>query len=231
MFTLKKFYKSDEWTSLLEVIKDERKSKDQEEVIYCEHCGLPIVKAYDCIGHHKIELTEDNVNDHLISLNPDNIILVHHNCHNAIHRRFGNEGKKEVYIVYGPPCSGKHSYIKSIASPNDLIIDMDNIYQMISCNNRYMNVGRLKSVVFEVRDKLLEIVKYRSGKWQNAYIIGGYPLRMDRERLEQRLNADSFIFVDSTKEECLQRLNNRFTNEESIKEWTDYINEWFDRYC
>lgn len=226
MFTLKSFYKSDEWINLLKVLKDERAVN---EVIYCEYCGEPIVKEYDCIGHHEKELTEDNVNDYNISLNPELIRLIHHKCHNIIHKRFGYEGKKEVFIVYGSPCAGKNEYVNSIASPNDLIIDMDNIYEMISNNKRFLNVGRLRSVAFEVRDKLLEVVRYRSGKWQNAYIIGGYPLKMDRERLEQRLNATT-IFVSSTKEECLQRVKERFSDEETINIWNEYINEWFERY-
>ena len=38
----------------------------------------------------------------------------------------------------------------------------------------------------------------RKGKWKNAYVIGGYPAKMERERLEQRLNAES-IFISEDK--------------------------------
>ena len=64
------FYRSKPWIDLMTVIRLERGN-------ICEHCGKPIVKKYDAIGHHKIELTEENVEDANISLNPDNIMLVH----------------------------------------------------------------------------------------------------------------------------------------------------------
>ena len=80
MYSLYTFYRSKEWRRLLDILKNERLN-DQGEII-CSYCGKPIVRAYDIIGHHKHELTEENVNDFNISLNPDNVELVHHRCHN-----------------------------------------------------------------------------------------------------------------------------------------------------
>ena len=96
-------YKSKEWQNLLQNLKLER--VNDEGKLICEHCGEEIVKAYDCIGHHKIPLTNANVNDYSISLNPNNIMLIHFKCHNKVHNRFGYELPKKVYIVYGSPCS------------------------------------------------------------------------------------------------------------------------------
>lgn len=225
LYTLDSFYRSDEYKKFRKVVIAERTRPDK--YVYCEYCGKPIVKAYDLITHHKKELTETNVNDALISLNPELIMLLHFKCHNIIHRRFGEEAKKQVYIVYGAPFSGKTSWVMENASPNDLIVDMDSIFQMISINDRYVKNERLKSAAFEVRDKLLEIIKYRSGKWQDAYVIGGYPLLMDRKRLEQRLNAVS-IFIDTPKEKCIERLYE--DDARDLVEWSKYIYEWFDRY-
>ena len=73
MYTLGNFYKSKEWEKLIAVLKLERVNENGE--VICEHCGKPIHKKYDCIGHHKIELTEANVNDPEVSLNPDNVML------------------------------------------------------------------------------------------------------------------------------------------------------------
>ena len=78
-FSLDTFYSSKEWEKLRKLIAQERVDADGN--IICAHCGKPIVKAYDMIGHHKIALTEENVNDATISLNPENIDLVHHRCH------------------------------------------------------------------------------------------------------------------------------------------------------
>lgn len=215
------FYQSKQWIKLLQVIKSERLN-DEGELI-CEYCGKPIVKAYDCIGHHIIELTEDNVDDYNISLNPDNIQLVHHRCHNKIHNKLGYAGRK-VYIVYGSPLSGKTSYVDSVKNEGDLIVDIDNIWQCVSGCERYVKPNRLKSIVFGVRDKLLEDIKYRRGKWSCAYIIGGYPLISERERLSRELGAE-LIFIDTSKEECISRIK-----ENRSEEWVLYVEDWWRLY-
>ena len=108
MVTLATFYRSPEWIAFRNVVINER--LNDEGYVICEHCGKPIIKSYDIIAHHsKTYLTEDNVNDAEIALNPDNIQLVHHICHNHIHDKLGYKDKK-IYLVYGAPYSGKHTY-------------------------------------------------------------------------------------------------------------------------
>ena len=219
------FYRSKEWRKLLDNLKNERLNDDGQ--IICEYCGRPIVRAYDIIGHHKIELTEENVNDYEISLNPKNIQLVHHSCHNLIHNKLGY-ANREVFLVYGAPLSGKSSYVKSSMSAGDLIIDIDSVWQCVSNLSRYEKPAKLKSIVFKVRDCLLDAVKYRLGKWHNAYVIGGYPLQGERERLIKELGARE-IFIDATEEECLERLAAAGDGRDKA-EWEGYIREWFERY-
>lgn len=168
------FYRSNEWIKFRQVVIFDRLVNGD---VMCEYCGKPIVKAYDIILHHVTELTEDNYTDATIALNPTNIKIVHHKCHNAIHNKL-SYSERQVYIVYGSPLSGKSSWVNEVAEVGDLIIDIDNIWQCVSGCDRYVKPNRLKSVVFNVRDNLLESVKYRRGKWLNAYVIGGYPLRL-----------------------------------------------------
>lgn len=222
--SLYNFYRSKEWENLLKVLKLER--VDAQGNIICEHCGRPITRAYDCIGHHVIELTEENYTDYNISLNPVNIKLVHHKCHNIIHNKLGY-AQRQVFIVYGSPLSGKSSWVADNMTEGDLIIDLDSIWQCVSGCDRYIKPNRLKSVVFAVRDNLLESVKYRRGKWLNAYIIGGYPYQAERERLVDSLGARE-VFIDTDKDTCLQRLYE--SGDRDITEWTKYINDWWLQY-
>ena len=219
--SLYNFYRSKEWENLLKILKNER-INERGEVI-CEHCGRAIIKAYDCIGHHKIELTEENYTDASISLNPELIELVHHRCHNRIHDKLGYS-QRQVFIVYGSPLSGKSSYVRETMSEGDLVIDLDNIWQCVSGCDRYTKPARLKSVVFSVRDNLLESVKYRRGKWLNAYIIGGYPYQAERDRLIDMLGARE-VFIDTDKDTCLSRLHE--SGDRDVTEWTKYINDWW----
>ena len=83
MVTLSNFYRSDAWRKFREVIINERTRPDG--FIYDEETGKPIVHPYDIILHHKEFLTDENVNDAAVTLNPDLIEVVSHRTHNRIH--------------------------------------------------------------------------------------------------------------------------------------------------
>ena len=226
---LSSFYRSKKWRDLLDVIKNDR--VNDEGYIICEYCGKPITKAYDIIGHHKVELDEENYNNAEIALNPENIMLVHHRCHNYIHNKLGYSNR-QIYLVFGPPLSGKSTYVESVREPGDLIIDLDNIWQCISGLPRYEKPNRLKSVVFKIRDTLIESVKYRSGKWNNVYIIGGYPLISERERLIKELGARE-VYIECDRDECVKRLYalDDLDHRKVFKsDWLTYIDDWFAKY-
>lgn len=224
MFTLDNFYQSKQWIKLYTMLRLER--TDQDGNLICWHCHKPIVNKYDAIAHHTIFLTEQNVNDHFISLNPDLIQFVHHACHNRIHAKLGYQ-RQEVYLVYGSPLSGKSSYVESVRESGDLILDMDRIWQCFSGEKLYEKPPRLNSVIFGVRDYILESIRIRRGKWQNAYVIGGYPLSSERERLCRRLGARE-IYIESSKEQCLLLLENDGKRDKKL--WTEYIESWWERY-
>lgn len=160
MYDLSNFYQSKEWRRLMSTLKIERANEDGE--IICDYCGKPITRAYDIIGHHKTELTDENCNDYNISLNPDNVALVHHRCHNYIHNKFGYK-ERQIFLIYGAPLSGKTSYVRESMNSGDLIIDMDNIWQCISGCDRYVKPNNLKSVAFKIRNELIECARYRNG--------------------------------------------------------------------
>lgn len=223
---LQAFYKSRRWENFVQGLRLSR--VDTDGFVICEHCGKPIVKAYDCIGHHIEELTENNVDDVMISLNPDNVMLVHFRCHNEIHKRFGYTERliQTVYLVYGAPCSGKTTWVNEVAERGDLILDIDRLWNAVRAEKcgQYDKPNEIKSNVFALRDCLLDTIRVRRGKWHNAYIIGGYPLQGERERLADSVGADKIIFVDTPKDVCLERAKLK------TDAWTDYVNDWFTKY-
>lgn len=235
MKTREQFYKSKQWEAFRKVIIEQR--TDADGYVHCCECGKPILQKYDLIIHHKQELSEANVNDVMVALNPDNVECICFKCHNKIHERF-TEGhgatakpvRKHVYIVYGSPAAGKSTWVHSVASQYDLIVDLDNIWQMISINDRYVKPPALKSVVFQMRDKMYDIIKYRSGKWHNAFIITGGALAGDRDRLKQRVGADELIFIDTPMDECIKRIQKRDMDDAHVGMWLEYIADWFKTF-
>ena len=227
------FYRSKAWEAFVRVIASDR--TDENGMILCEHCGKPIIHKYDRIAHHKTHLTLSNVNDAAIALNPDNIALVHHRCHNEIHERFGFAKSqaprtKKVYIVHGSPCSGKTSFVAKAAGPGDIVMDMDAIWACISPeaaggggDGHTARDNRLKQNAFHVRDCILDMIRTRYGDWNNAYIIGGYPRQAERERLASIYGAE-MVHIDTPRDLCMLRAAER------PKEWAEYVAAYWQAY-
>lgn len=220
------FYTSRKWSQFLNELKLERTNENGE--IICEHCGKPILRKYDCIGHHVKELTEENVSDATIALNPENVQLVHFRCHNEIHERFGYHGSiiKQVFLVYGAPCSGKTTWVDGVTNADDLILDIDRLWAAVRCGrcDLYDKPDALKAVVFDLRDCILQDIRKRRGKWRNAYVIGGYPLEAERERVADLIGADKQILIDTPQDICMQRAKLK------SPVWESFVADWFDRF-
>ena len=225
--TLKQFYNSAQWNHIRNIVVAERSQKTGN--ITCEYCGNTISSFGDVEIDHIKELTLDNVNDVNISLNTDNLKIACHSCHNKKNGRFCSTERK-VYIVYGAPFSGKNTYVKQNMFRGDLIVSLDRLFQAISFLNLYDKPDLLKYNVFSVRNTLLDNIKTRYGKYKNAWVIGGYANKHDREHIKKELCAE-LIYIQSTKEECLKRLELCQDDRQYQKaEYKKYIAKWFDEF-
>ena len=226
--SLSSFYSSDIWRNFRASLLQERVSP-KDGLLYDGFSGQPLINAYDIVAHHKIPLTMQNVNDASISLNPENIMLVSHRSHNEIHARYGFTTQKKVYYVYGAPCSGKSSLVANSKGNSDLVVDIDLIWQAVTGGELYFKPDALKTIVFQLRDSLLEMVKTRTGKWERAWIIEGGAVKSNRMRRIEALGAEA-IFIPTDKETCLQRLASDDKRALVRDEWTSYIDQWFEQY-
>lgn len=212
--TIHDLYVSSEFKKLREILMNER-ADHENGLLLCEHCHKPIVQKYDCIAHHVVEVTMANLNDASITLNPENIMLVHHKCHNEIHMRFGRIIRK-VYMVWGAPRAGKTSYVHKAMDIGDMVVDMDAIWECLTTQDYKLKPPALKPVVFRMRDALYECILTRLGGWSNAYIITTRP----DMRVADKLGAE-LIYIPSDREMCLERCNGDIM-------WMKYVNDWFD---
>lgn len=223
---LHNFYCSKEWIRFREMIIQDR----SREGFVCEECKGLIFSVSDIHIHHITELTEQNYQNKLISLNPDNVMMVHKVCHDKIHSRFCSGARKKergIYIVCGPPLAGKHTYVEHNITTGDMVIDMDRLFEAISFKEKYNKPDNLKYNVFGIKNLLIDNVKTRYGDFKNAWIIGGYPNKVEREQLANKLGAE-IVLLEVPKEECLKRLESTFDYRHShFKEWSQYIEEWF----
>lgn len=213
------FYCRKPWRDLSYSLKVARGGK-------CCRCGFTAITKDDwpkLIGHHTVELTESNVDDPTISLNPDLIEIICLDCHNKEHRRFGHA--KRVFIVWGSPLSGKTTAVRDMMQYGDMVLDIDALWQAISFQPEYIKPNNLRFNIFALRDNLLDQIKTRHGQWYDAYIIGGYPDKYERERLTKSLGAEC-IYVESTQQECFDR---RIQSGKPVA-WDEYITNWWQEY-
>lgn len=213
------FYCSRPWRNLSYQIKVERGGR-------CARCNFVAATKDDwskLIGHHTTQLTEQNINDPLISLNPDKIEIICLDCHNKEHRRFGHT--KQVYIVWGSPLSGKTTLVKEIMQYGDIVLDIDRLWQAVTLQDECIKPNNCRFNIFALRDNLLDQIKTRYGQWYNAYIIGGYPSKYERERVAKDLGAE-LIYCDATQDECYER--RKLSGRPDV--WDDYIRSWWSEF-
>lgn len=197
----------------------------------CARCGK-IFDINELRPHHKIELTLENIDDINVTLNPDNIEVICHECHNAIHNRFGHiVGQKHVYVVHGAPCAGKNEYVRNVATRNDLVVDLDAIHRAICICGLYDKPDATKRIAFNIRDMLYDEIRTATPrrKWQDAYIIGTFPERLDRDNFVQEYGAE-LVHIATPKDECIARAmkdNERAAVRDAVVGW---IENYFTRY-
>lgn len=224
----KQFYKSKEWINFRKIIILERGAT-------CEECNKVITESKHIQVHHIKELDPSNIHDTSITLNPNNVKILCQECHNKEHNRWckGSSVKKKdkgVYIVYGPPGAGKTTYVLDNMERGDIVVDMDRLYEAVTLLPRYDKPNNLKYNVLSIRNGIIDNIKTRYGKFNSAWIIGGYADKYQREQLARDVGAETILVLEP-KEVCLSRIESANDyRQECFKEWEGYIDKWFNNY-
>ena len=218
---LQRFYASKRWKELREMLIIQRHGR-------CDRCGKDFsTDPGGLIAHHREHLTDETLKDPQVAINPDNIEIVCPKCHAHYHAYKGRTKRKQVFIVYGSPLSGKSTYVRENLEEGDLIVDLDSIRACISGSGLYVPAPLLNRTVFAVRDFLYEEIRIRHGDWCTAWIIAGLPRKDERERLAARLGA-SCVLIEASLEECHRRLI--AADDGRFPDWDTYIDQWFRDY-
>ena len=235
------FYNGEDWRLCKAQVAQEQLKK--RGALYCEECGEVILKSFNpnernnkgaLVFHHKTHLTNFNVNDASVAINPMNIATLHWHCHNLVHARFNGVAQKierKVYLVTGASCSGKTTWVRERIQEGDIVLDIDDIWQMVSGMPRYTKPNSVKPIVFNIRNTIKEQIAKGIGSWRNAYVIESLPIATDRKREIERYRAHNVevITMNTTREECISRLNAQPSGR-NIKAYEGYINNYYEDF-
>jgi len=111
----------------------------------------------------------------------------------------------------------------------DIVVDMDLLYAAVSMLPSFDKPDNLLANVRGIHSLLIDNIKTRYGKWNSAWVIGGYADKYKRDKTAEDLGAE-LVFCDVSKEKCMRRLALDEDRQYRQDEWRGYIEKWFERY-
>ena len=133
----------------------------------------------------------------------------------------------KVLIIYGCPCSGKSTYVRSIASERDIIYDFDALLRALTTITVCTPDGvPARWPVFKLRKALISACKEEAAV-DTLYILCCWP----NDGLLEELNgiATDFRLIEATRAECREHLANDDMRPDK-EAWSAIIDAWFDAH-
>ena len=105
-----------------------------------------------------------------------------------------------VYVVHGPPLSGKSTYVQEHKGPNDLVFDFDLIMSALSGLPVHQHNENLIGYVLDIRDLIINRLRHED-KLDAAWII----VTTIRPRLRQALSGIDVKYIELSVDEATAR--------------------------
>lgn len=108
-----------------------------------------------------------------------------------------------VMLVCGPPASGKTTYVKARAQPNDTIIDLDD-YTVQAGGRRWETDKTIVRAAFALRDAALHRLATKPTRM--AWLIVLAPTQDERSKWRAALGDVSMVVLDTPIDVCIDRI-------------------------
>lgn len=230
-----KFYNSIAWNRFSRSVR--------EEEVFCQFCLSKGRKTFATQVDHIVPLR--------VSfdwrLSRDNVQSLCDRCHNVKRAAEGryymslkdSVATKPVYLVIGPPGSGKTSFVRMNKKRDDLIIDLDLLYAAITGLREHDKPTSLLNVVLSIRNALIaKIISLPSQDRPAVWIVATAPRRDERKVYKEIFPGLKTIVMKSEKITCEKNILNRakelFTKDLDVSNYYDklksVIEDWYDEY-
>lgn len=131
-----------------------------------------------------------------------------------------------MYIVSGPPCSGKNRFVDEKRGEHDLVVDVDALCHALGSRNYHGDHSHTLRAALDAREAVYKTIESRAGLWENAFVITSTPNAGKVSRLAARLRA-WIVTMDTPMDECLRRVRKDETRRGCEEYFEQLIREWF----
>lgn len=133
--------------------------------------------------------------------------------------------RKGTTIIFGAPLSGKTTYVLKRKRKDEVMVDMDYLFQAITGNDMYNKPEPLVKLVLSVRDHIYGFIK-KNPMVNKYWIITTESDTQKRRQLIRKFDADSIV-IKPDKEICVQRVKESDRVEQN---WKELINKWYENF-
>lgn len=125
----------------------------------------------------------------------------------------------KLKVIYGPPCSGKTTYVKDNIEDKDLVIDLDYLKHAITYKSYHDEVDKdILNYLINLKEYMLNNTKLDS----TLYLI-------TTTKFENKYNFEDFeiLKIDKSKEEIYELIDNDDSRTDKEK-WKQIVDKWFE---
>lgn len=108
-----------------------------------------------------------------------------------------------LHIVTGAPCSGKSTYVREHAAPDDVRIDFDAMATALGSSTPHGSKGRVRGATFAARKAAIYWLLANDAPDADSWIIHSSPADWQKAAYEEA--GAEFIAMDTDLETCLAR--------------------------
>ena len=200
-------------------------------VIDGETCGEPATVVHHVIPHR---------GDPKLFWRKSNWLPVCKACHDGPIQRSERRGdgarvhpflprpRIPVTIVCGPAGSGKSTYVREHAGPDDIIIDLDEIRARVTGLPMHAYAPEATTAALEERNRILASLA-TDEEHEQAWFLVGAPEQAERDLWARKLKAD-VVLLDTPLDICIDRIladPARFGQHERM---IGYATDWLQRF-
>lgn len=134
-----------------------------------------------------------------------------------------------IYVVCGPPGSGKTTWVGERKRWGDVVVDMDAMFAAATGLPWYEKPEALVKLVLELQETALRWIERNPERFVNAWVITGGARRAARERLARRLDAE-VVVMEISPDECLRRIAADPRRAGQAQAWGPLVHRWWSEY-